>query len=1228
MFKEIFLFEFKSAFRKPATYIYFAVFFLITFFLGLTVAGVFDVSSSDSNQIVNSPYAVASILQGTGNLFGLLVSIMLISIVATVIQKDYQYNTHPFFFTKPISKGNYFFGRFLSVFLVSVLIISGLILGYYFGSLFGAGTPQMGPFKIMHYLQPFLLFTLPNLFVFAIIYFSLTTYTRGTMAAYIVALLLMVLQFMSGQIYSNIDNKQLAAILEPTGGNALQYITEYWTPQERNTKLIPFADEILYNRLLWMGLALGICTISFIRFRFSQFLEPFQIFKRRPKAETAIQPAMFTLADIPAVTQNYDAKARLAQLWWITKLELNKVIRSKFFIILCLLMVGMSILILNLREQLFSAATHLVTYQMVEILQVSIVLFLIIFIIFYTGTTIWREREVKMDEMVGTTPVSNAVLFFSKFTGILLATTLIYVVASLAGALIQFYLGVTNINFLQYFIFILSGIAIQVVFIAYCLSIQVYVGNKYFGFFLSLLPIIILPIVYSSLEWNLPLADFNSEGTSLTYSDLNGYGGAFTIWFFFRLYWFFIAGIFCVMALFLYARGKEKTIPARWKLSASNRKAFQKSMAAFALTGAIATGIFIYYQTRILVPYLSPEASQKLAADMEKKYRRYKDLIQPRITAVNFEADFFTKSRALKAKGFYLLKNQSQISIDTLYLEYSGGKKSAYFYPKFEPSVPFKVISDDKEFGVKIVQLQQPMQPGDSLQLFFSMEYKPRGLFDKSSSPILRNGTFINHSTLPSIGYQDANELSENAARKKYGLERKARMASIDDSLARKNNIFSNNADWIQFETTLSTDDGQIAVAPGYLQKDWKENGRHYYKYVMDRPMVNFYSMLSGNYQVLREKWNDVNIEIYYQKGHEYNLNRMMKGVKNSLNYYAENFGPYQHKQARIIEFPRTMGSFAQSFSNTISFSESIGFISKVDESPDAIDFPFYVTAHEMAHQWWGHQVAEAPVQGQGFLMESLSQYSALMVMEKEYGPDAMKKFLKDEMDKYLLGRTTEGKGELPLMLCENQQYIHYRKGSVVMYALKDFIGEDSLNSAIRKYLEANKFKGPLYANARELVANIKAVTPDSLQYAVTDMLEKITLYENYVKDLDFKELPDKTYKVTLTVGSVKYYADSVGRQSKAAVNDYMDIGIFTENTDKTKLKEKPIIFERIKMDKPEKTFTYIVKEKPYSAGLDPYLKLIDRKPANNSYLFGKKPAIPNLDDDMKKVKKREETKK
>ena len=125
-----------------------------------------------------------------------------------------------------------------------------------------------------------------------------------------------------------------------------------------------------------------------------------------------------------------------------------------------------------------------------------------------------------------------------------------------------------------------------------------------------------------------------------------------------------------------------------------------------------------------------------------------------------------------------------------------------------------------------------------------------------------------------------------------------------------------------------------------------------------------------------------------------------MKGMKAALDYCTENFSPYQHKQLRIIEFPKTSGGFAQSFPNTIPFSESIGFMADVDDSEEGgNDYAFFVSVHEVAHQWWAHQVIGADVLGATMLSESLSEYVSLKVSEQVNGKKKMRKFWKRSLD-------------------------------------------------------------------------------------------------------------------------------------------------------------------------------------------------------------------------------------
>jgi aminopeptidase N len=323
----------------------------------------------------------------------------------------------------------------------------------------------------------------------------------------------------------------------------------------------------------------------------------------------------------------------------------------------------------------------------------------------------------------------------------------------------------------------------------------------------------------------------------------------------------------------------------------------------------------------------------------------------------------------------------------------------------------------------------------------------------------------------------------------------------------------------------------------------------------------------------------------------------MIEGVKDSLDYFTTAFTPYQHKQVRIIEFPR-YARFAQSFANTIPFSESIGFIADL-RATDAIDYVYYVTAHEVAHQWWAHQVIGADVQGSTVLSESLSQYSALMVMEKKYGRDKIGKFLRYELDNYLSSRGGELVEELPLYRVENQAYIHYRKGSLVFYRLREEIGEEVLNRALRKFLVDKGYQQPPYTTSKELLDYIRAEAGPRHEQLIVDLFEKISFYDNRVVAAKSVKRDDGKFEVTLELKAAKRYSDGLGKETDAVMDDWIEVGIFARAAG-TDSDPKVLHLERRHITEGEPKFTVVVDEEPFEAGFDPYHKLIDRVPADN----------------------------
>ncbi len=1209
MFKEIFLFELRLWLKRPGIYIYFLIFFGLAFLLGAAISGMFGGVSSDTNSHINSATVIAGILTSFSSdyLFGLITLLICVALMAGAVQKDFQHNSFAFYFTKPISKFNYLVGRFSAAFLLTVLVLTAVIFGILLAySISPNDNGQMGEFRFMNFFQPFLFFLIPNTFFVGCLFFCLVTFTRNMTSGYVGSLVFIVVAGIARSSINDIDNKTVAALLDPFGSEALDAVTEYWTPAESNTRLLPFASYIAYNRLLWLGLSFALLLFTYFRFSFSQFLNPVSIFKRRTK-ESASQPskAIQSIGHLPKVAQQFGVQFSMQQLAFLTRFEFLKIVKSVFFIIVICLSVLLTAVTAQFSGLLYGTELYPVTYKQIELSGGTFSFFQLILVVFYSGVVIWRERDSKVDELVGSAPVKNGVLFVSKFLSLLLLCLVVNVVCIITCIFLQAFSGYTHFELGLYFTdLILLKIASISLLVALCMSIQVFFKNRYFAFFAVVFILLGIPLILRAFKYSNDLWTFNSSGETLRYSDMNGHGHTLPNYFMFKGYWIGLMLMVASLAVAMFQRGKEPGFVSRFRHAVRHFSGFYRSAALLGLVFFLGCGFVIYYNRSVLNTYKTPKQKEKETADFEKDYKKYGAELQPRLVASNLQVDIFPDALGFTAKGSYYLKNKHAQPVSKVFVNLLEGIK----INRLSLSVPASKFLNDTARAFFGFLLNTPLAPGDSMQLQFDLAYFPKNfIMRQNTTEVVQNGSFFNSGLLPSIGYNPAMELEDNSARKKYGLPPKPRMAAITDTAARRNNYISNDGDWIRFECTVSTKEGQTALAPGYLLKEWKENGRHYFQYKMDAPILNFYAFLSAEYEVLRDKWvnpldrnNTVNIEIYYNKGHEYNLGRMVKGIKQSLSYFTKNFSPYQHRQVRILEFPR-YASFAQSFPNTIPFSESIGFIAKVnDANADEVDYPFYVTAHEVAHQWWAHQVIGANAQGSTLMSETMAQYSALMVMEKEYGQAAMSKFLRYEMDDYLQDRTREGKKEVPLMLCENQMYIHYNKGSMVMYALKDYIGEDTLNAALARYVNKVHYQEPPYTTALQFYDYIKAATPDSLKETVKDLFERIVVFDNGIKSWSYAKTPDGKYKIMGLVKSDKTRSDSLGKAQPVNPHDWIDIGVFAKNEKKPKAPGTVIFMKKIKIDALEQPFELVVDQEPYILGIDPYNKLIDKNTGNN----------------------------
>ncbi|MBI3713422.1 MAG: hypothetical protein HY253_10740 [Burkholderiales bacterium] len=1188
MWLEFFRFDLRFQLRQPLLWVVALIFGALAF--GASSSDAIMVGGAVGNVNRNAPTVIAQFL-GAFSIFSMFVVTIFI---AGAVLRDMEIGISDMLFATPMRKADYLIGRFVAGLVACLVIFAFVILGLLVGPYMPwVDAARVGAFSLQPFVWGLLVFVLPNLIFIGALLMLMAATTRSMMMVYVGVIAFFVLWAVAGAFARDMSNEWFVVLVDPFGVRAFGRMVRYFSTAESNSILPALNGYLLANRVLWGVVSLLLIAATLWLFKPQRAGTGRRWFGKAKVAAPSASATLDSRVQLPKTAQQSGAAVSWSQFWHILRFDVKAVFKSVPFMVMLLFALVNFFGAASQSGSMFGTTVYPVTNNMLRVMEGAFNFMLIIIITFYAGELIFKERQVKIADVSDAMPVANWVPLAAKSTALVAVVVGFLTAGALSGVIMQVIKGGTTIEWLLYakgvalgsFGFVLLGLL--------AIVLQVLTNNKFIGYLLMIL-VLISQIVFGSLDLKHNL--YNFAGTSgMTYSDMNGYGHFYLGWLWFAVYWSLFTAALLIVAQAFWVRGLSQEWRVRVRLAGQKLR----SKAGFVLTvfllGFAGSGGWIFYNTNVLNEFKSDDARMDEQANYEKKYRQYLNLPHPRLTDVKADVQLYPAQRKLVINGHYLLQNKSALPQEFLRIQINTNTKIEWKnLPEHE------VQLDDKKMGFSILKLKQPLAAGAVMPLDFMVTLESHG-FTNSGAPgkLNWNGSFFNNRDyFPQFGYANDYELRDRNERRKRGLGEPERMAKLEDEAARAYHALGSEADWINFETTVSTSADQIAIAPGYLQKTWEENGRRYFSYKMDRPMMPFFAYLSAKWEVKKSDWKGMPIEVYYDKKHPYNLDRMIESVQKSLDYYSANFTPYQHKQVRILEFPR-YASFAQSFANTIPYSEDIGFIADL-RNKDDIDYVFYVTAHEMAHQWWGHQVIGANVQGSAVLMESLSQYFALMVMEKEYGREKMRRFLKYELDGYLRGRGGELIEEQPLARVENQQYIHYQKGSLIFYRLRDEIGEVALNRALKRYLEDKAYQQAPYTTTRELLDYIRAESPVEKHALISDLFEKIVFYDNRVTEVKAKKRADGQWDVTMKLHLAKIEVDGKGKETPRAYDEPVEIAIFSRAPGAKEKDEKVLFTEKRVLQGSDPVVTITVKGKPFEVGVDPYNKMIDRVSKDN----------------------------
>jgi ABC-2 type transport system permease protein len=426
---------------------------------------------------------------------------------------------------------------------------------------------------------------------------------------------------------------------------------------------------------------------------------------------------------------------------------------------------------------------------------------------------------------------------------------------------------------------------------------------------------------------------------------------------------------------------------------------------------------------------------------------------------------------------------------------------------------------------------------------------------------------------LPAIGYQSNRELNAAGVRRQYGLTPRPAFPPLDDAKARRIRV---GGDPIAFDAIVSTSTDQVAVAPGTLRRTWTEGGR---------------GVFSADYAVHEEQrtpsagtGQGVAIQIFHHPGHTGPLGRMVAGVRASLDRYTRQFGPYPYPYLRLIESPaRGMG--VQTEAATIEYGEGFSLLKRGDRAQD-LDLVFAVVAHGVARGWWGMQVVPADVEGAGLLNTTLEAYSAMRVVEETLGPEQLRQYLQ------FMRREEPRARAAPPLLRATDSFAYSRKGPFALYAIREYIGKDRIDDALRRLFEKHRSGTPPLPTSMDLYRELQAVTPDSLQYLLHDLFEANTYWDLETKQAAAVQTEAGTWKMTLDVQARKVVVDEAGVETEVPMDDWIEVGVLDEG-------EPHLQKHRIRSGK--QTIAVTVPQKPARAGIDPRHLLSDRGEIDNN---------------------------
>ncbi|ATQ41306.1 hypothetical protein CSW64_02195 [Caulobacter mirabilis] len=971
------------------------------------------------------------------------------------------------------------FTRLLGRFVGMQIVAGGLFLVVASGLLAGAVAPWVEPTAIGPFDWPaiglaVIVVGLPAVTTPAAVFFALAAWLRSITAVYVALIVgIMILLILPGMMkQAGLPWMEVAATIEPFGMVAFLHDIRFLEPGGNLFHAFQ-SGLLIVNRVVGLGLSAAMLGLAFLLERRE---DEARLPPRQDPADAAVQPRLAT------ASRRFGPAAAVLQFLARLRLETRLLLRSPSLIILAGLLLVCAILDLWSHNSLAGTPSLPATRVMADGVRSWLGMLSLIVTAFYAGEIVWRERDRRVDELIDSTPTPDAVILGAKIAAVASVLLILLSTGVLAVMVVQLGKRYFDATPDQYVALIIAPAFLQMVFLgAFSITAAALAPNRFAAWGLTA-ALLTLSVVAEVMGFAHPLYDFAATPYP-TLSEMNpdGDGSKGFIWL--STYWTLWGALLLFGAWLFWRRGRAG--PSKALLAQARRRLAGPggAIAGVLAAATLAVGGYVFMNTNVWAWWATDHEIEAFQADCERDLAPYLDRPEPAIVDMVMKVDIAPSRTRLTAEGVYVIENRTGGPLAQVRLQLPSDADEVRVSVSGARSVLRR-----ETCGLDVLAFDTPLRPGERRRLTFRTEIAPRG-FGSSQNRVVRNGTFVDsHELAPVVGVTRRDFLTDADDRRRQGLEPEAPMLEPDAPGARDRNYL--RADLAPLDITISTDADQVPVAPGRPVSDVRKDGRRTIRYVSRQPIRTFFSVQSARYEVRRVPHGPVDVAVFFHPGHGRNVDRMIAAMKGGLDVYQREFGPYQFDYLRIVEFP-AYGDYGQAFAGTIPISENAGFIADL-RSAGNFDYVTNLVLHEVAHQWWAHQVIGADAKGALLLSEGLAEYSAAMAQGRLQGDLQGGRAIDQSWLEYRKGRAERREDEPRLLRVERQAYVAYHRAAVTLAHVRVTIGEAALHRALRRFRDDHAFRAAPYPTSDDLLAVILEETPPKARAKVRALFERV----------------------------------------------------------------------------------------------------------------------------------------